>query len=314
MVEYIPTIEELEDPIQYRKVTFEGSSQEDVQIDVAYIPIIRSNFGATPNVSDPSNGARQFERDNTRVSIPNQRLEVAVNFTSTQVVTNPTPEDEAEEVATRSVTDTNKAQADSNNATLKIIGNPAVISGITINIFGVGNKNSGSWYVVRVEHALNSSTGYITTLTLNRMMVSDNEDGSSEVGSNTESTTPVVQVDGSGTSSTCRKLTQTELDAISYIERLMNVYPTGMVSTLGEILLVVTKTTVAIQANTWYELLNSPFEGWFSTFLDEVDNPETVIRVDRIYAIEDKVKRQVICRVEPEVYSTLPKLLTWIKK
>lgn len=315
VVEYIPTIEELEDVNQYRKVEFSGSSSEEIQVNVAYIPIVRSNYGATPDVSNPDNGARQFERDNTRVSTPNQRLNIAVNFSSTQIVTNPTPEDEAESAATRATTDSNRAAADSNNATLKLLGNPLVESGITINIFGVGNKNSGSWYVIRAEHNPSPSSGYITTLTLNRTKALDNEEDTETSGSNlgTVPATNVPQAEGSGKTTTCRKLTTTEKDAIAYIDRLSKAYPDGMVDNLGEVLNIIIASSNLIDVNGWYELVNTPFENWFNTFLDEVGNQETITRVDRIYAIEDKVKRQIICKVEPQVYSTLPKLLTWIK-
>lgn len=67
-------------------------------------------------------------------------------------------------------------------ATLRVVGNPILETGMQIDLQNVGNKNSGIWYIHTVSHSFEYGQGYICNIELTKQLPKNGSTGeSSEV-------------------------------------------------------------------------------------------------------------------------------------
>ena len=72
------------------------------------------------------------------------------------------------------------ANKQENEATLELMGNPALVAGRTVNLTGFG-QFSGAWFIEKAEHKVSGNGGYSTSLTIRKTLGAATELTAAEV-------------------------------------------------------------------------------------------------------------------------------------
>lgn len=80
-----------------------------------------------------------------------------------------------EDVANAAANSRDQKAMDTNKATLVVVGLPHIVAGKVINIYGVGVKNSGAWFVSIATHELSANNEYTLRMELSRGQMNTEE-------------------------------------------------------------------------------------------------------------------------------------------